>query len=41
MALESMSVDNQRDLLKLTFKTDDERFQALLNSELFATVAAH
>lgn len=39
MALDSMSVDNQHDLLKMTFKTDDERFQALLNSELFASVS--
>ena len=39
MALDSMSVDNQRDLLKMTFKTDDDRFQALLKSELFASVS--
>ena len=39
MALDSMSVDNQHDLLKMTFKTDDDRFQALLNSELFASVS--
>jgi hypothetical protein len=39
MALESMVVDNQHDLLKMTFKTDDERFQALLKSELFASVS--
>ena len=39
MALESMSVDNQHDLLKMTFKTDDERFESLLKSELFASVS--
>ena len=39
MALESMAVDNQHDLLKMTFKTDDDRFQALLKSELFASVS--
>ena len=39
MALDGMSVDNQHDLLKMTFKTDDDRFQALLKSELFASVS--
>jgi hypothetical protein len=39
MALESMTVDNQHDLLTMKFKTDDQRFQALLKSELFASVA--
>lgn len=39
MALDSMSVDNQHDLLRMTFKTDDDRFQALLKSELFASVS--
>jgi hypothetical protein len=39
MALESMTVDNQHDLLKMDFKTDDDRFQALLKSELFASVS--
>jgi hypothetical protein len=39
MALEGMTVDNQHDLLKMTFKTDDDRFQALLKSELFAAVS--
>ena len=39
MALDSMSVDNQHDLLKMTFKSDDDRFQALLRSELFASVS--
>src|SRR5215469_2336793 len=39
MALESMTVDNQHDLLKMTFKTDDQQFQALLRSELFASVS--
>jgi hypothetical protein len=39
LALDSMSVDNQHDLLKMTFKSDDDRFQALLESELFASVS--
>jgi hypothetical protein len=39
MALDDMSVDSQHDLLKMTFKTDDDRFQALLKSELFASVS--
>jgi len=39
MALESMTVDNQHDLLKMTFKTDDQQFQALLKSDLFASVS--
>jgi hypothetical protein len=39
MALDGMSVDSQHDLLKMTFKTDDDRFQALLKSELFASVS--
>jgi hypothetical protein len=39
LALESMTVDNQHDLLQMHFKTDDQRFQALLNSELFASVS--
>lgn len=39
LALESMTVDNQHDLLRMKFKTDDQRFQALLKSELFASVA--
>jgi len=39
LALESMTVDNQHDLLKMDFKTDDQRFQALLKSDLFASVS--
>lgn len=39
LALESMTVDNQHDLLQMHFKTDDQRFQALLKSELFASVS--
>lgn len=39
LALESMKVDNQHDILKMKFNTDDQRFQALLKSELFASVA--
>ena len=39
LALESMTVDNQHDLLQMHFKTDDQRFQALLKSDLFASVS--
>jgi hypothetical protein len=39
MALDSMTVDNQHDQLKMNFKTDDQRFQALLKSDLFASVS--
>lgn len=39
LALESLTVDNQRDLLKMHFKTDDQKFQALLKSDLFAAVS--
>jgi len=39
LALESMTVDNQHDLLQMKFKTDDQRFQALLKSDLFASVS--
>jgi hypothetical protein len=39
LALESMKVDNQHDTLQMHFKTDDQRFQALLKSELFAAVS--
>jgi len=39
LALESMTVDNQHDLLQMHFKTDDQRFEALLKSDLFASVS--
>jgi hypothetical protein len=39
LALESMTVDNQHDLLQMKFKTDDQRFQALLKSDLFASLS--
>ena len=39
VALDSMTVDNEHDLLKMNFKTDDQRFQALLKSDLFASVS--
>lgn len=39
LALDSMKVDNQHDILQMHFKTDDQRFQALLKSELFASVS--
>lgn len=37
-AFENMSVDHDSNQLKLHFKTDDQQFQSLLNSELFAAV---
>jgi hypothetical protein len=39
VALESTSVDSSNDLLQMHFKTDDQRFQALLKSDLFAAVS--
>lgn len=39
LALESLTVDNQHDLLKMHFKTDDQKFEALLKSDLFASVS--
>ena len=34
-----MSVDSDGDLLQLHFKADDQQFQSLINSQLFASVA--
>ena len=39
MALESVTVDNEHDLLKMNFKTDSQQFQSLLKSDLFASVS--
>ncbi len=39
IALESTSVDSSNDLVQMHFKTDDQRFQALLKSDLFAAVS--
>jgi hypothetical protein len=39
LALESTTVDSSNDLLQMHFKTDDQRFEALLKSDLFAAVA--
>ena len=38
-ALENTTVDNSHDMLQMHFKTDDQRFQALLKSDLFAAVS--
>jgi hypothetical protein len=38
-ALENLSVDSSSSDLKLNFRTDDKKFQALLDSELFKTVS--
>jgi hypothetical protein len=39
LALESTSVDSSHDLVQMHFKTDDQRFQSLLKSDLFAAVS--
>ncbi len=39
MALENTTVDSSNDLLQMHFKADDQRFEALLKSDLFAAVA--
>jgi hypothetical protein len=39
VALESTTVDSSNDLLQMHFKTDDQRFEALLKSDLFAAVS--
>jgi hypothetical protein len=39
MALENTTVDNANDMLLMHFKSDDQRFQALLKSDLFAAVS--
>jgi len=39
LALENTTVDSSNDMVQMHFKTDDQRFQALLNSELFAAVS--
>ncbi|MDP9262954.1 MAG: hypothetical protein M3O85_01385 [Acidobacteriota bacterium] len=39
IALESLSVESDGDKLKAHFQSDQERFQALLKSDLFATIS--
>jgi hypothetical protein len=39
MALENTSVDNSNDMVQMHFKSDDQRFQALLKSDLFTAVS--
>src|SRR6516164_5198143 len=39
MALDSTTVDSSHDQLQMHFKTDDQRFQSLLKSDLFAAVS--
>jgi hypothetical protein len=36
---DNMSVDSDGDLLRVHFKADDQQFQSLLNSDLFASIA--
>ena len=38
LALDDTTVDNSHDMLEMHFKTDDQRFTALLKSDLFAAV---
>jgi hypothetical protein len=39
LALDNTSVDNSHDMLQMHFKSDDQRFTALLKSDLFAAVS--
>jgi hypothetical protein len=39
LALDDTTVDNSHDMLQMHFKTDDQRFTALLKSDLFAAVS--
>jgi hypothetical protein len=39
LALDNTTVDNSHDMLQMHFKTDDQRFSALLKSDLFAAVS--
>ncbi len=39
MALENTTVDSSNDIVSMHFKTDDQRFQALLKTDLFAAVS--
>lgn len=39
MALENTTVDNSNDMVRMHFKSDDQRFQALLKSDLFTAVS--
>jgi len=39
MAMENMTVTSSNDTVTMHFKTDDQRFQALLKTDLFAAVA--
>ena len=39
LAIDSMTVDSDSSTLKLHFRTDDNRFQSLLHSDLFAAVS--
>ena len=39
MALDNVSVDSSASKLQLHFKTDDKKFQSLMNTELFAAVS--
>jgi len=39
LALENTTVESSNDVVQMHFKTDDQRFQALLKSDLFAAVS--
>jgi hypothetical protein len=38
-AIDAMTVDSDSSNLQVHFKTDDQKFQSLLHSELFAAVS--
>jgi hypothetical protein len=38
-ALENTTVDSSADMVQMHFKTDDQRFQALMNTDLFSAVS--
>jgi hypothetical protein len=39
MALENTTVNSSNDLVQMHFKSNDQQFQALLKSDLFAAVS--
>jgi hypothetical protein len=39
LALENTTVDSSEDLVQMHFATDDQRFHALMKSDLFAAVS--
>ena len=39
VALDNTTVDNSHEMIQMHFKSDDQRFQSLLKSDLFAAVS--